>query len=45
MPDSVDRLFQQLAHLTDAFQRSMRKSAFINLPTPVLPASLATKFR
>jgi hypothetical protein len=33
-PDSIDRFFQEVAHVSDAFQRSMRKAARVSCRPP-----------
>jgi hypothetical protein len=42
LPDSVDRFFQEVAHITDTLQRCVRGMAFVKLRTAILLSSLST---
>jgi hypothetical protein len=45
LADSVDCLFQQLAHFADAFQWSLRENGLVTLPAAILPPALSTQLR
>jgi hypothetical protein len=46
LSDSVDRFFQKLAHISDAFQRFVWEGATsVKLPTAILLSSLSTQLR
>lgn len=45
LPDSANGFRQELAHVADAFQRSLREIKFVTLLAAILLSSLSTQFR
>jgi hypothetical protein len=46
LSNSIDRFFQEVAHVSDGFQVSVRQvTACVNLPTAILLSSLSTQLR